>query len=159
MTTPHELATFFVSGTPKAQPRHQAFAMKMGDGKYRARVFTPDTAEEWKGRVARCSEKWLPPAPIELPVALSLTFFMPRPKALMTARAPDGFVPHVGRPDCDNLAKSVLDAMTQCGWWRDDSQVYQLQVCKRYQDKAGGPGCIVSISTLIESKTNGNGDG
>lgn len=36
------------------------------------------------------------------------------------------------RPDCDNYAKAILDAMTTVGAWQDDSQVVQLNVSKRY---------------------------
>ncbi|MFG1411443.1 RusA family crossover junction endodeoxyribonuclease [Xanthobacter sp. VTT E-85241] len=36
--------------------------------------------------------------------------------------------------DVDNLAKSVLDAMTQAGCWRDDRQVVRLSVAKGYAE-------------------------
>lgn len=34
--------------------------------------------------------------------------------------------------DCDNRAKSVLDALTQAGFWEDDQYVTTLLVRKRY---------------------------
>lgn len=40
------------------------------------------------------------------------------------------------RPDCDNYVKELKDAMTTVGFWRDDAQVVDLQVVKRYADKA-----------------------
>ncbi|TPL94791.1 RusA family crossover junction endodeoxyribonuclease [Mesorhizobium sp. B2-3-10] len=36
------------------------------------------------------------------------------------------------RGDVDNLAKAVLDAMTQAGVWGDDTQVVTLTCSKRY---------------------------
>jgi len=36
--------------------------------------------------------------------------------------------------DPDNLAKGVLDAMTEAGVWKDDRQVVLLTVRKRYAD-------------------------
>ena len=37
--------------------------------------------------------------------------------------------PHTGKPDCDNVAKAVLDALTGVAW-DDDSQVVELVVKK-----------------------------
>ena len=37
-----------------------------------------------------------------------------------------------GIGDNDNLAKSVLDALTKAGVWQDDKQVDELHVVKRY---------------------------
>lgn len=41
------------------------------------------------------------------------------------------------RPDCDNLAKGMLDPMTKIGFWRDDAQVVDLRIVKRWGDVAG----------------------
>jgi len=44
--------SFFVPGTPKAQPRTQATAYNpKGGGKAKARVFDPGTADAWKALV------------------------------------------------------------------------------------------------------------
>lgn len=43
---------------------------------------------------------------------------------------PDTLLPHDCRPDVDNLTKSILDALTAVGVWRDDGQVYRLAVSK-----------------------------
>ena len=51
------------------------------------------------------------------------------------------------KPDCDNLVKAVLDAMTLLGFWVDDSQVCSLAVDKVYMDVAG-PGVSVRVSNL-----------
>lgn len=39
--------------------------------------------------------------------------------------------------DDDNVAKAVLDAMTQGGVWKDDKQVVALNVTKGYADDEG----------------------
>jgi Holliday junction resolvase RusA-like endonuclease len=39
--------------------------------------------------------------------------------------------------DNDNIAKGVLDAMTQGGVWVDDKQVVRLEAVKRYADDDG----------------------
>jgi Holliday junction resolvase RusA-like endonuclease len=56
----------------------------------------------------------------------------------------------IGKPDCDNLAKAVLDCITQLGcFWRDDSQVVHLTISKEYTLPPPGlvvaPGLVVCI--------------
>lgn len=34
------------------------------------------------------------------------------------------------RPDLDNVAKLLLDAMTKAGYWHDDAQVVELSLAK-----------------------------
>ncbi len=41
------------------------------------------------------------------------------------------------KPDVDNLAKLILDAMTKAGYWLDDNQVCDLRVTK-YNSPIGG---------------------
>jgi len=71
--------------------------------------------------------------PLEGPLRLTGTFVLPRPKSAPKRR----IWPHVGK-DLDKLARALLDGLTQCGAWEDDSQVVQLDVEKRYtgQDPA-----------------------
>ncbi len=47
----------------------------------------------------------------------------------------DGRVGRTQKPDCDNLAKSVLDALNGVAY-RDDSQIVELHVCKGYAEEA-----------------------
>lgn len=44
-----------------------------------------------------------------------------------------GTVVHISRPDCDNLAKSILDACNQV-LYKDDSQISSLHVYKLYAE-------------------------
>lgn len=135
--------SFWVDGAPKAQPRPRAF--RRGD---RAAVFDPGTAEQWKGLVALASREFRPDAPVEGPVAVELRFFLPRPKARSRAKDPHGEMPCTSKPDADNLAKAVLDALTQEGWWRDDAQVVRLAVEKWWHAKGGRPGMSATITEV-----------
>jgi len=130
-----------VDGEPKGQPRPRAFS-RGG----RAAVFDPGTAEGWKGEVARQTEDQRPSLPLEGPVEVEVLFYMPRPKRLCRARDDAGPIPCTAKPDNDNLAKAVLDAWTQQGWWRDDSQVHILRVAKYYHAKGSRPGMVWSIA-------------
>ena len=136
-----EPISFFVAGVPKGQPRPRAFARKMG-GKFVARVFDAGTAEAWKSAVATEAVKHKPAAPITGPVRLRICFYIARPKShynskgALKATAPHY---HTGKPDADNLAKAVMDALTQCGWfWGDDAQVAVLTAAKLYADSGTG---------------------
>ena len=139
-----EPISFFVSGEPKGQPRPRAFARKMG-GKFVARVFEAGTAESWKSAIATEASQHRPAEPITGPVRLRINFAMPRPKGHYTAGKPERGLKagaperHVGKPDADNLAKAVMDALTQCGWfWRDDCQVAVLTVVKGFGENSTG---------------------
>ena len=44
----------------------------------------------------------------------------------------------MSKPDCDNLSKAVLDAMTDAGIITDDSIIVKHDIYKKYAtDKAG----------------------
>ena len=146
MMPPIEL---FVSGIPKGQPRPKAFS-RGGI----ASVYDPGTAEGWKGQIALAIRSFIPSVPIPFPVALQLVVFIPRPKAhFRTGKnshqlrddAPK-WCPK--KPDSDNYAKAVMDAITTLRVWEDDSQVVDLRVRKFYES-GRGPGCIISISEVL----------
>lgn len=148
-----EPISFWVSGEPKGQPRPRAFARKMGNGKFCARVFDAGTAEAWKGCIAAAAAQHKPTEPIAGPVRLRICFYIQRPKGHYTAgkieRGLRETAPHyhTGKPDADNLAKAVMDALTQCGWfWGDDAQVAVLTAAKIYADS--GTGALVEINEV-----------
>jgi len=65
-------------------------------------------------------------ATIEGPVAISITFLMPRPKS-----APKKLRWAAKKPDIDKLLRSTFDGLTDAQVWRDDSQVVQLVDVKK----------------------------
>lgn len=134
--------SFFVHGEPKAQPRVKAFRR----GKFTG-VYTPKTADAWKAAVR---DAWSKSGSAKFawgPLGVSLSFTMSRPKShyrtngLLKSDAP---LMHTKKPDCDNIAKAVLDALTDAGAWTDDAQVVLLNVAKRCCH-AGQEGCEVRI--------------
>ena len=72
--------------------------------------------------------------PILGPVAVAITTWHSRPQRLMRKRDRGAHRrdPFIGKPDADNIAKLVLDAATKAGVWRDDTQVADLRVTRRY---------------------------
>lgn len=80
--------------------------------------------------------------PLEGPIFLVARFCMPRPKGMIWKRKPMPRVWHSSKPDEDNLAKSLKDAMAKvvdpCQLWRDDSQVcaafFTKVICGGYEE-------------------------
>ena len=135
-----DVLQFLVVGHPKAQPRVKAF--KRGN---HAGVYDPGTADGWKLAVGATARIHWNRVQFIGPLRLVLGFFMPRPKAHFNKHGdlkPGALTWHESKPDTDNLAKAVMDAMTQLQVWRDDSQVVQLEVSKAYGVRAG---CIVIL--------------
>ena len=138
------MIAFRVRGIPKPQPRPRAFAKRIG-GKYTARMYDGSSSEAWKSDVIRAGEPHRPEVPLDGPLEVSITFFLPRPKRLMRKKDPDGPVWAPGKPDRDNLDKAVLDCLTTDGWWRDDAQVVAGEVRKCYHAKEDVPGALIEI--------------
>lgn len=117
---------FEVLGEPKALKRH-----RMGKG------FNFDPSKGDKTDFLWMSKKNAPSKPIDSPIKVSITFRFKRPKShfgigknsnLLKDSAPTY---HTSRPDADNLAKFVLDALNTV-YWRDDSIISKLNVTKVY---------------------------
>jgi Holliday junction resolvase RusA-like endonuclease len=147
------VATFFVSGEPKAQPRVKARAIptkkfNRGERVWIGSVYTPDTADGWKQAVRCYALQKRPAEPLTGPVRVDTVFYLPRPKKMMTAKYPDGPVLHVAKPDRDNCDKPILDALTKAGWWSDDCQVCAGEIVKVYASKRGTPGAQITVSVV-----------
>lgn len=85
-----------------------------------------------------------PNTPSERPIRLTIWFaFDTKNKKLWCKDMPkedeaewSGFVYKPTRPDTDNYLKLFKDVMTDCGFWKDDSQVVDERVIKTYAEKA-----------------------
>jgi Holliday junction resolvase RusA-like endonuclease len=150
--------TFFVSGTPIPKGSAKAFAFKQkGTGKLRTIVTQTNNEKQkpWASSVSFAAEMMMKLEDRPLiggPIALGLTFIMPRPKAhyrtgknshLLRDDAPTW---HTSTPDLDKLVRSVGDALTG-RVWKDDSQVCILSPppSKKYGDR---PGVHITIIEL-----------
>ena len=140
-------AAFDVLGDPKGQPRPRAFYnKKLG----RASVYDSSTAEGWKGSIALAFREHRPAEPFDCPIKIGITFFFPRPSRLLRRKDPDGVIPHTAKPDADNAAKAVLDALTEIGMWRDDSLIVSLTAEKYYAARGQASGALIQIFTQKE---------
>lgn len=120
------MTSFWVSGMPKPQPRPR-FSRRSG------RVYNPGTADGWKEAVMWSARAAGVNKPFEGPVELRIDFQM-------------GNSDRCSKPDLDNLIKSSMDALTEIGAWKDDSQVCDLRCSKN----TGMPGAHFVIREIRE---------
>lgn len=93
-------------------------------------MYSPAEYKEWQKEAVRqlTEEREFQALDILLgPVTVGIIVTVPRPKTTK--------LPHP-KPDVDNYAKAVLDAMTDAGIWANDSQVAFLVIQKEWGDDA-----------------------
>lgn len=123
---------FFVPGTPIAQgsKRH------VGNG---VLIESAKGLKDWRRAITDAAytyrfqqEQWTGP------VSVYVTFYVARPKSHHVANDPARPVKDsapmwpTSKPDIDKLTRAVLDAVTDAGVWRDDSQVISVEAIKGY---------------------------
>jgi len=72
--------------------------------------------------------------PLTGPIGLDCIFYMPIPSGTSKVkidRMTKFDVPHVKKPDLDNMLKFVKDCLNGIAW-KDDSQVARIEACKVY---------------------------
>jgi Holliday junction resolvase RusA-like endonuclease len=75
------------------------------------------------------------PVPIEGPVRLEIRACFKIPESWSKAHKADAlWRPHTQKPDCDNLAKQIGDALNRIAW-ADDSQIADSTTRKLWGDR------------------------
>ncbi len=132
--------SFTVPGEPKGKGRPRF--LKTG------RTYTPAATVEYERRIATRAAEAMPCPPTALPVSVRVDVFNGIPKSWTKARrqrAQEGLeIP--GKPDLDNVAKAVLDALNAVVY-ADDVQVTRLLVTKQYSLE---PRLVVNVKEDIE---------
>lgn len=121
--------TMTIEPRPKERPR----ATVIGG---HARIYTPKTTEDYEKKIRAAWTKANGSDPITGPVLVRIHVGMPIPKstpkgnkALMLNRQ----LRPVTKPDIDNLAKSILDAINGIAY-KDDNQIVDLLARKYYAE-------------------------
>lgn len=99
--------------------------------------YTPKETRQFQSLVAMYADQVVTEI-LEGPLAVEIVAAFVPPKSWSKKKktaALEGKVLHTKRPDCDNLAKSVTDAMRYIVY-QDDAQIVELQVRKIYDSKA-----------------------
>jgi len=134
---------FVVPGPPTPKGRPRFGRTKTG----RVVTRTPKATRIYESIVRAHALATSPPNPLDGPVRVTIAAVLERPKRLMRKKDPDEELAHDRRPDVDNIAKAILDALD--GWfWRDDAQVAELHCSKVYAAKDGRPMVAVTVETM-----------
>ena len=115
---------FTVPGVPVAQPRHRVGPRGAYIPKgHPIHAYKQEVLLAWQSLPAVYGE------PMPGAVSVGLTFWFPRPQAICWKTKPQIAAVKTTKPDLDNLAKGVLDAL-QHHAFGDDSQVVELRLSK-----------------------------
>ena len=112
---------------PKERPR----ATVVGG---HARIYTPAKTAAYEKKIANAWKTEHGETPFTGPVSVRIVFLMPIPKSVTKARkaAMEAQTERpITKPDADNLAKAVMDAINGIAY-KDDNQVVDLSVSKYY---------------------------
>jgi len=122
--------TFTVRGNPVPQPRARVTAR----GKF-AHAYTPKAHPVHDYRKAIAVGAAAFPAMCgglsEQPISVTIKLTFERPPSHLNKSGIKASAPRLPKPDVDNVAKAVLDAINGVAW-HDDSQVAELIVRKSY---------------------------
>lgn len=126
-------------------------------GKARPRVtrrgitYTPKPTAEREKLVRACyAEKYGGASPLDAPLSVTITAVYPVPVSASAAKKREmygGAVLPLTRPDVDNVAKLILDALNGRAY-TDDSQVVALTASKRYAKEGEAAHTEVVISRV-----------
>lgn len=122
--------------TAQARPRHTTIQLKNGGTLH----------STYKNKTQKLNEQLLetallpyrPKSPINGPVCVQFTAFLPVPKSEKKNRRERilaGYVMPTKKPDIDNLCKQLLDAMTRLKFWNDDKQVVRMYCAKEFGER------------------------
>ena len=124
-----------VLGNPKAQKRARARSF----GRFAKIHDNPDNFDN-KATLWQVIQDKAPDKPLSGPLCVDIDFYFPhikghygtgRNEGKLKASAP---IWHTVKPDRDNLDKLVLDTLSK-KFWRDDCQVCDGRITKRYSEK------------------------
>ena len=126
---PHKSIALLV-GEPVPQPRVR---VSTRGGFARAYVPSKHPVHAFRQQISRLASRcWQ----TDQPVSVTINAVFSRPKSHYNKSGVKASAPLLPRADADNVAKAVLDAITDSGAiWHDDTQVAKLTVDKRYGDE------------------------
>jgi Holliday junction resolvase RusA-like endonuclease len=121
-----------VYGEPVAQGRPRATTVNG-----HVRMYDPAKSRDYKDYVRLAAAQHAPERLIESAIGLKVTVYRAIPKSFSkkkTELAERGEIVPTTKPDADNYLKTVKDALNGV-IWKDDSQIVDVQVRKRYSNK------------------------
>ena len=112
----------------------------------RVRFFTKKKVRQSENFLAALLSMHVPDVPFSEPVTVTVRWTFPwrksERKSVTRAGEP---IPHVSRPDLDNLEKNLLDVLTRLRFWTDDSLIATKLTSKWW---GPNPGIDVTIRPM-----------
>jgi crossover junction endodeoxyribonuclease RusA len=138
--------TFVVFGTPSPKGSKRGIPIRRADGHTGVAMIESagDKLKDWIRRVESVvqSQAARMPSMLEGPLAVTLDFAMPRPKAVRS-----DVVWHTKMPDLDKICRSTLDVCSGV-LFNDDRQIAELTARKVYVVGELAPSVNVTIREL-----------
>lgn len=122
------------------------------------KLYTQEPTRDFKRIVATAAINQIGLLKVAGPLEVYLRFYITVPDSWTQkakGEAIRGEILPTGVPDLDNLAKSVLDAMTQIVWC-DDAQIVRLTIEKTYASMAGLVAVIHQVDALPAGRAKTN---
>ncbi len=132
--------TFEVPGNPRGKGRPRTRVVG-GGGKAFAHVYTDAKTAAYENLVALAAKQAGVTA-LEGAVEVKIDLYFARPKRLLREKDPGGVLPHMSKPDADNVAKAILDGLA--AFIRDEAVTY-LRITKWYVAKGGEAKAVVTL--------------
>lgn len=119
--------TFTIPAIPVAQPRQRHRIISTG-GKNYAQNYTPTKhpVNAFKSTARMALQSVYTGPPLAGPVAMSVVFVFPRPSNRIWKTRPMPRERHAKKPDCENVLKSLQDALTGLAFV-DDAQICEYR--------------------------------
>lgn len=139
--------TFEIPGVPVAQPRQRHRVANI-NGRSVAMNYTPTKhpVNAWKAAIQLSARAAYQGPPINEPVKLIVTCVFPRPQNRIWKTRPMPREPKTGKPDGDNVLKSLKDALSGAVF-RDDALVWDEQIVRYVAAGHEQPHTVVTIET------------
>lgn len=136
---------FEIPGKIGGKGRPRARVHKLSSGKTFAQIYTPPDTRGAEAMVRQfASEAMKDRALFEGPVLVNVTMWLLIPKSWSKQRQLTATYA-TGRPDLDNIAKSIADAMNGIVY-ADDSQIASLHITRNYGTVEKTQVCIQQLS-------------
>lgn len=133
---------FTIMGDPVGQGRPR-FARRRGY----VQTYDPPKSREYKARIAQSFQRAYMGDPLAKPIRLTIKAYFSVPRSYSKSRTRaclEGLEKPAKKPDFDNIAKGVCDALNGLAY-QDDKQIVQASVYKAYGPEAK---VVVSIEEI-----------
>jgi crossover junction endodeoxyribonuclease RusA len=142
------MISFRVEHEPIAQPRQRYRVVRNGNQAF-VHNYTParSPVNVFKAMCRVAAAESYSGKPLDGPVGIEMDLVFPRPRAMCWKTRTMPRVWHTAKPDAENVAKAILDALTGI-CWHDDQQVCQLLIYKQVADGVEKAHVAIRIEAL-----------